>query len=576
MLYSIDCKADIAAQSATYPTYKYIDCDLHTNANDDNFYGKLIDCDLSIITTLADACKAKTKGIRTSVTINSVDVTAALTGNISIHHNKNMISVFRLQLGDDQYSPLKNINIALNKEVVITTVIDGYSTKMITGLIDDINIDYSLDNFTINITGSDYGKKLRDKKMTLVSVQDSAVSKYRGALIKYLAGQAGVNYVNSPAGSYTRIDHSFNSQSILDMITKELTIDSYWWRFDEDGVLEIALDNIKTNTTTYPTADWTYGEDQITRLGLLCADTDIINTVRILGTMYETQIEITSTGDASDSPSSEYIYPNLGLYDNSLYTVSKSLTLAENILAWTETGDFDLKVNNGIRNVFGVFEQISYWGGGDKFYYYTIDVTFDSNIILDSYSCECSDGISFHSKAYFTSGLFRFVVKRYLDSSMQGLAGDIKIQVNGKWLYSAPEPDPDEEPPTSAIVDDEEVTSPTYEYEYDQVAALVVDSNSIAKYGERKPHSGDTLVFPLAENTDQCKGIGKKIIRDSHSLLKQPSFVVGLNPLLKAGQTIEITDKKTGHSANRWYVKRVAHNIGQGDGSTIVGCVYYA
>ena len=140
MLYSISCKADIAAQDANYPTYKYIDCDLHTNANDvggiktysfiggtgyeadqiltavqtgasggtftintvdgggviqtmtqldkgvnytvagnlettvnkvggtgatisvltinTGFYGKLIDCDLSIIRTLADACES--------------------------------------------------------------------------------------------------------------------------------------------------------------------------------------------------------------------------------------------------------------------------------------------------------------------------------------------------------------------------------------------------------------------------------------------------------------------------------------------------------------------------------------
>ena len=91
MLYKIDCQADIAAQSATYPTYKGIDCDLHINANDDGFYGKNIDCSLSIIRTLADACIAKIKGIRTRVTINSVDVTAALTGNITIQHNKNMI-----------------------------------------------------------------------------------------------------------------------------------------------------------------------------------------------------------------------------------------------------------------------------------------------------------------------------------------------------------------------------------------------------------------------------------------------------------------------------------------------------
>lgn len=577
MLYKINCSADIAAQDATYPTYKGIDCDLHINANDDGFHGKNIDCTLSIIRTLADACIAKFKGIRTRVTINNVDVTAALTGDITIHHNKNMISVFNLKLGDDQYSPLKNANIAVNKVVIITTTINGFGMRVFTGLIEDINVDYTLDNFEINISGSDYGKKLRDKKMTLVSIQDSALSHYRGALIKYLASQAGINNVNAPGGSYTRIDHSFNTQSILDMITKELTIDSYWWWFDENGVLQIALDNIKTNTTTYPTADWTYGEDQIVRLELNCTDADIINTITILGTMYETAIEVS---DSEDSPSNQYISPSDGYMDNNLYTKVKDFALAENILAWSETGgEFEIEVHDGIRNVYGAYQQPHYWGGDDKYYYYTIDITCDSAVYCEDFRCECSEGFTFHSKSVSTcmtdAWLFRFVVKRFLDASMQGLAGSLKITIDGKWLYSQSEPDPDEEPLTSAIVDDEEVASPTYEYEYDQVAALVIDSNSIAKYGERKPHSGDTLEFPLAENTDQCKGIGKKIIRDSHRLLKQPDFEVGYNPLLKIGQTIQITDKKTGHTENRWYVEEVFHIIGQSYGATRIGCVYY-
>ena len=88
MLYKINCQADIAAQDATYPTYKGIDCDLHVNANDDNFYGYLIDCELSIIITLATACTSWSQGIRLTVTINDVDVTSALTGSININHSK--------------------------------------------------------------------------------------------------------------------------------------------------------------------------------------------------------------------------------------------------------------------------------------------------------------------------------------------------------------------------------------------------------------------------------------------------------------------------------------------------------
>ena len=104
MLYSIDCQADIAKQDADYPTYKYIDCDLHTNANDDRFYGRLIDCDLAIITTLVTACQNWSQGIRTTVTIDSVDVTDALVGGININRRKNQIATFSFQL--NVYVPL--------------------------------------------------------------------------------------------------------------------------------------------------------------------------------------------------------------------------------------------------------------------------------------------------------------------------------------------------------------------------------------------------------------------------------------------------------------------------------------
>lgn len=193
----MDCKTDIAAQDETYPTYIGIDCDLHTNANDDNFYGRLIDCDLSIITTLATACKSWKQGIRLTVFINGVNVTSALIGSININHNKNIASTFSLSLGDRQYSPHTNSNIGLSKEVIITAYIDGHEKRLITGIIDDINMDYSPE-VNISINGMDYSKKLLDKRMTLVSVQDLADSNLRNDIIKYLAGQAEITSVDIP------------------------------------------------------------------------------------------------------------------------------------------------------------------------------------------------------------------------------------------------------------------------------------------------------------------------------------------------------------------------------------------
>ena len=108
------------------------------------------------------------------ITINEIDVTAAVAGAINIQHNKNMISTFSFTLKDDTYSPLTNTNIKANKEVVITCYLNGYEVKLFTGLIDDISVDYTLNNFSININGSDYGKKLRNKRMSLISVQNSA------------------------------------------------------------------------------------------------------------------------------------------------------------------------------------------------------------------------------------------------------------------------------------------------------------------------------------------------------------------------------------------------------------------
>jgi len=564
----IDCKADIATQDATYPTYIGVDCDLHVDKNTyPNFHGRLIDCELSIITTLVTACTSAVQSLRVTVTINKEDVTSALVGAITIQHNKNMISTFSLSLKNTAYSPLNSADIVPNKVVVITSYVNGHEARVFTGLIDDTSVDYTLEGFQINVSGSGYGKKLRNKRTTLVSIQDSADSKYRGALIKYLAGQAGVTSVDAPQGSYTRIDHSFEDQTILDMITKELMVDTYWWRFDEGGTLKISLDEIKTNITTYPTADWTYGEDKFTRLGLITSDEDIINTIRILGTVYETQIEVPSVAEASDSPFSQYIEPPpTGYNDIQLCYFTNSFNVGDDPTLWSAS-------DNNFTLTIATTGWAAY-SGNPSHQRYKFKIYWKSaDYKITSLNYNVTGNAEMYSRNLGTYYAYLYV-ERPWDETNGGLgAFGITISLNGKVKKT--QDTPETNPPTSAIIDNEEIASPTYEYEYNQVAANVVDPNSIAKYGERKPGTEGTLEFPLAENFDQCKGIGKKIIRNSHRLLKQPDFEVAFNPLLKIGQTVAISDKKIGYS-ERWYIEEVVHTIEQGSGRTRVGCVYYA
>jgi hypothetical protein len=102
----------------------------------------------------------------------------------------------------------------------------------------------------------------------------------------------------------------------------------------------------------------------------------------------------------------------------------------------------------------------------------------------------------------------------------------------------------------------------------------------IAIFGERKPNSEGTVDFPLAENEDQCEGIAKNIIRESHRMRFQPDFEVPFNPLMKVGDKLTISDKKVGYSGS-WLIEDITHNIGvNSDGSikarTQLGCVYFA
>jgi len=522
MLYSIDCKADIAEQDTTYPTYKSIDCDLHINANDDNFYGTLIDCDLYILTSLVTACTSWNQGIRLSVTINNIDVTSALVGNINITHNKNIASTFSLSLGDAQYSPHTNGNISLSKEVVITAYINGHEKKLITGIIDDIDMTYSPD-ININISGMDYSKKLLDKRTTIVSVQDLADSPLRNDIIKYLAEQAGITSVNIPEMDTVGIDNSFSDQTIWDMIQKEAIINLYWVRFNEEGVMELKLDEIKTDTTTYPTADWTYGEDRFTFLGLRKNESDIVNKIIILGSIYEKRI-----------PTVEDVTDILNYRKN-----------------WSQSAVYSDIEGTDTSEDFSIL--IYCWAGFKDRAEYRVTVTWsDNDYEITDYSI-AGDNIIIWSKSksktliriYFS----RLRVSEYGDYE----SGALFVKIKGR-------------------------RRDTYETIFEQISASITDPASINRYGERQAMGQESIEFPLIETQEQCKAIGKKIIRDSYNDLARPNFEIPFNPLLTPGQTIEITDKKIGFSAERWYVDSVSHNItiNPVKGRTQVGCVYYA
>ena len=181
MIYTTDCTIRINAQDPDYPTYVALDGTVHTNANDAGIHGVLLDATVNITTLLITACRNWNQGIRLVVTINEVDVSGNIIGNLNLQHNKNMISTFSLNLNDSQYSPRTNSNIDLDKVVVITAYINGQEKKLFTGTIDEPEAVHE-PAFRVIVTGRDYGKKLLDKRTTVVSVQDLADSTKRNDL----------------------------------------------------------------------------------------------------------------------------------------------------------------------------------------------------------------------------------------------------------------------------------------------------------------------------------------------------------------------------------------------------------
>ncbi len=551
MLHNMDCEFRVNAQDSTYPTYKEVTCTVHTNANDDNIFGKLIDCTIVVTGYLTVACRSWKQGIRVQVTIDGVDVSSALTGAINIRHDKNMISSFSLNLGDTQYAPIANSHIDLEKEVVITAWINGQEKKLFTGLVDDIEVNNT--PFNIAINGYDYGIKLKDTRDTIISVQDLGISTKRSDAIKYLAEQASITDVDIPEMGAITIDNSFYDQSVWDMIQKEAMVELYWVRFNAEAQMQLLLDNIKTDTTTYPDADWTYGEDRFKRLNYRKNKEGIINKITVLGKTTQKRIpqtttDLTGTGQTFDTPVtlfSDSISISNGetINGNSEYNYTKTVGDFTLKMAWAGTSVEDVSIIVGCKTQ-------NIW---ESYIITAVSETVGGDATLEKYY----DSISIGSPTNLTGMAWRLGRD---GGGNDGSAFTFDVTVTG-YLNSDATPTQYE-------------TDTTYTIRYDQISATVTDPNSIAKYGTK---DGGSVEYPLLETLAQCENVGSKIIRDSHQNLVNTSFAVPFNPLAIPGQTIQFKDSKIGLTIERYYVKSLSHNIiPSGNTKTDVECVYYA
>ena len=196
-------------QFSTGKTYANIDCSLLVNDNGStgaggtDFYGVRVPCQLDVVRNIIGTYFNVGQGIRVKVTVNGEDVSDSLIENITINHNLNYISTFSLQLCDPAYSPLVNANIAINAIVIIYAYINGQEFKIFTGLVDNTKTSYD-GGYKLTIRGRGYGKKLLNKTMTLISVQDAANNSTRGSIVEYLAEQADITNVNVPTGDASR------------------------------------------------------------------------------------------------------------------------------------------------------------------------------------------------------------------------------------------------------------------------------------------------------------------------------------------------------------------------------------
>ena len=494
------------------------------------------------------------QSIKLKITIGGEDVSAALVGQVMIQHNENLISLFSFNLNDFQYSPLL-VGDYENKEVVITSYVNGQEVKLFTGLIDGTRSD-GAGKYNLYIHGSDYGKKLL-KRMTLISVQEAATARTRGAIIRYLAKQAEITDVDVPIGSTTVIDHSFQDQFIWDMIKKEMMIEGWVIRFDENAKMLVYKKVIKTEESKYPTPDWEYGENKFILLGLDTTREGIINQLTILGAIFEEEV---ITINEIEVP------PYEPIYDEQNPTINKSFSFGEVVTNWSYADD-NFKVTTkylGFTKPPGFIFP--------KYQDYSFKVTkLNADLTVQGMEFTVTGGAG---KYY--EGKAGFSIHREIESTLEWKftekAFTIKIAIKTKEQTDGGKEQYEEENPTEEVIS---------EIVYTQIKATVNDPDSIAKYGERKPNEEGTEEYPLAETEAQCKDIGQRRIRDSHRYTKQPDYSVNFNPKIISGEAVKLIDKKIGYN-ERWRIEEIVltFDIESETGAikprARIGCVFYA
>jgi len=559
---SLDCFVAVNEQDSDQKTFAEIDGNLLVN-QEGEFFGKTIDGELNVVRNVVGACLDTSQSLRMTITIDGEDVSDSIVGDIdiTIAHNLNYISTFSLSLGDPKYSPLTDSHIAINSVVVIIVFINGQEIKMFTGLIDSTHTTYD-GGYRLTITGRDYGKKLLDKTMTLISVQESAEKAYRGSIVKYLASQADITNVDVPIGDAVTIDHSFQDQNIWDMIQKECAIEGWYVRHDENAIMHLKTRTIKTDTGDYPKADWEYGEDKFVQLGLETSDRGIINKLIILGAIFEEEVITVEVDDGNQQvevPESEY--------SEDTATIEKSFTAGESVPAWNYE-DSNFKVT---AKYIGYTKPSGYIFPKFQDYKFTVTV-LNNDLDVQNMTFTITGGAGKYWSGKASCNIHREITST-LDWDFTEKAFTISIAIKTKEETAGG---------NTWIADNIPNETTTSTITHTQVKATVTDSTSIALYGERKPNNEGTLPFPLAETTGQCKRIGENIILDSHRFIKQPDFLVNFNPKLIVGNTVELTDKKIGYDGDRYFVEEVIHTIsinsktGAVKPRTRIGCVYYA
>jgi len=563
----IPCFVAVAEQDEDFPTFAEADCTLLVNEHNDDYFGIMVDCEVNIIRDRIDACLATSKGIRLIVTIDNENVSNALTGTITIRHALNEISSFSLTLADAQYSPLVNAHIETDVEIVITAFVEGEEYKLFTGLVDTPKTRRTKD-FKLKISGRGYGRKLLDKRATLISIQDSAQNKYRGSLIKYVAGQAGITGVNCPRGDKIITDHSFQDQKTWDIVQKECEIEGWFVRFDEEGAMLAGPKIIKTDESRYPNPDWSYGEGEFVELGFNKTSKGIINKVIVLGAIFEE--EIVTIIPAEDVPAQEIDVPEAEYSEDSI-TVQKSFSLGESVTNWSYN-DGDFKVT---AKYLGPFKPAGYIF--PKYQDYSFRVTkLNSDYAIMDVTFVVTGGAGKYWDSRVACNIHR-EIQSTLEWIFTEKAFSISITIKYKeqtgggaiWI-------------TENLPAEEEADRIETTIEYTQVKASVQDAGSIAQYGERKPREQYVLNRPLAETDAQCRRVGENKIKDSHRYTKQPDILINYNPLLTIGQTAELYDTKIGYDGERWIIEEIVHTFpinpktGAIKPRTRAGCVFYA